>query len=111
MKNLPIAILKRFFGYDSFKENQEKIIESLLSGKDAFVLMPTGSGKSICYQIPAMIRSGVGIVISPLIALMEDQVKGLQQNGVRAEYLNSTQDFKTVNRVQQQVASGNVDIL
>lgn len=111
MKNLPIAILKRFFGYDSFKENQEKIIEGLLSGKDAFVLMPTGSGKSICYQIPAMIRPGVGIVISPLIALMEDQVKGLQQNGVRAEYLNSTQDFKTVNRVQQQVASGNVDIL
>ncbi|MEE8416247.1 MAG: DEAD/DEAH box helicase, partial [Desulfobacterales bacterium] len=89
MKNLPIAILKRFFGYDSFKENQEKIIEGLLSGKDAFVLMPTGSGKSICYQIPAMIRPGVGIVISPLIALMEDQVNGLQQNGVRAEYLNS----------------------
>jgi len=110
MKNLPFTILKRFFGYDSFKENQEKIIESLLSGKDAFVLMPTGSGKSICYQIPGMIRSGVGIVISPLIALMEDQVKGLQQNGVRAEYLNSTQNFKTANRVQQQVASGNVDI-
>jgi len=111
MKNLPIAILKRFFGYDSFKENQEKIIEGLLSGKDAFVLMPTGSGKSICYQIPAMIRSGVGIVISPLIALMEDQVKGLQQNGVRAEYLNSTLELKTANKVQRLVASGNVDIL
>ena len=110
MKSLPLTILKRFFGYDSFKENQEKIIESLLSGKDAFVLMPTGSGKSICYQIPAMIRSGVGIVVSPLIALMEDQVKGLQQNGVRAEYLNSTQDFKTASRVQRQVASGTVDI-
>ncbi len=111
MKSLPIAILKRFFGYDSFKENQERIIESLLSGKDAFVLMPTGSGKSICYQIPAMIRPGVGIVISPLIALMEDQVKGLRQNGVRAEYLNSTLDLKTANKVQRQVASGNVDIL
>ena len=111
MKNLPIAILKRFFGYDSFKENQEKIIESLLAGKDAFVLMPTGSGKSICYQIPAMIRSGVGIVISPLIALMENQVKGLKQNGIRAEYLNSTLDHKTANKVQRQVASGNVDIL
>ncbi len=111
MKNHPITILKRFFGYDAFKEHQEKIIESLLAGKDAFVLMPTGSGKSICYQIPVMIRSGVGIVISPLIALMENQVKGLKQNGIRAEYLNSTLDFKTANRIQRQAASGNVDIL
>ncbi len=107
----PINILKQYFGYDSFKENQEKIIESILSGRDAFVLMPTGSGKSLCYQIPAMILSGVGIVISPLIALMEDQVKGLQENGVKAEYLSSTMDFKSANRAQRQAASGHLDLL
>jgi len=74
MKSQPLAILNRYFGYKEFRGNQQKIIETLLEGNDALVLMPTGSGKSICFQIPSMIREGVGIVILPLIALMEDQV-------------------------------------
>jgi len=111
MEFQPLAILNRYFGYKEFRENQQKIIETLLEGNDAFVLMPTGSGKSICFQIPSMIRGGVGIVISPLIALMEDQVKGLQQNGVKAAYLNSTLKFNEANAIQHRTANGFVDIL
>ena len=77
-------ILKAVYGYDEFRGQQEGIINAVLAGKNCFVLMPTGSGKSICYQIPAIIREGIGIVVSPLIALMQDQIAGLKQVGVRA---------------------------
>ena len=107
----PKQILYHYFGYKAFRENQAEIIDTLLAGRDAFVLMPTGSGKSICYQIPAIIRDGVGIVISPLIALMQDQVDALRQNNVRAAFLNSSLDFSTAQRVKEQVASGRTDIL
>lgn len=83
-------VLKRVFGYDGFRHQQERIVEILLGGGDALVLMPTGGGKSLCYQLPSIIRPGVGVVVSPLIALMQDQVDALRQHGIRAAFLNST---------------------
>lgn len=85
-------ILKEVFGYDGFRHSQKQIIETLVAGEDCLVLMPTGGGKSLCYQIPALVRDGIAVVISPLIALMQDQVEALQQLGVAAGFLNSTQD-------------------
>ncbi len=108
---MPQKILNEYFGYDGFRENQREIIETVLGGENAFVLMPTGSGKSICYQIPSMLKPGVGIVISPLIALMEDQVKALQQNGVKAACLNSTLPYGEAQSVQQRAADDRLDIL
>ncbi|WP_241148923.1 RecQ family ATP-dependent DNA helicase [Photobacterium sanguinicancri] len=86
----PIEVLKSVFGYDSFRHQQQTIIETLVEGGDVLTLMPTGGGKSLCYQIPAIVRPGVGVVVSPLIALMKDQVDALHQVGVAAAYLNST---------------------
>ena len=86
----PVRILQTWFGYEAFRDRQEEIIETVLAGRDAFVLMPTGGGKSLCYQIPALMCSGVTVVVSPLIALMKDQVDGLRVNGILAAYLNST---------------------
>ena len=106
-----LKILNGHFGYDNFRENQREIIEAVLDGEDAFVLMPTGSGKSICYQVPAILCRGIGIVISPLIALMEDQVRALQQNGVKAAYLNSALSFQQAQDVQRSAADGRLDIL
>ncbi len=88
------SILKKYYGYDSFKSGQEPVIKSIVSGRDALAVMPTGAGKSICYQVPALAFSGITIVISPLISLMKDQVMALNQMGVRAAYLNSTLSFK-----------------
>jgi ATP-dependent DNA helicase RecQ len=107
----PQAILKKYFGYDSFRRHQLEIIESVVAGRDVFVLMPTGSGKSACYQIPAMMRQGVGLVISPLIALMQDQVEALKQSGVRAEFLNSSLPEKQADQVKRRVISGDTDLL
>ena len=87
----PKDILQTVFGYDEFRHNQQEIIDRVLGGKDALVLMPTGGGKSLCYQVPALCLPGVTIVVSPLIALMKDQVDALKVNGVKAEFLNSTQ--------------------
>jgi len=107
----PLNLLQQVFGYHEFHENQRETIECVLSGNDAFVLMPTGGGKSLCYQIPAMIAGGVGIVVSPLIALMEDQVKGLWQCGVRAAYLNSTLSYPQVRQIYRRAADGRLDLL
>ncbi|PIE00875.1 MAG: DNA helicase RecQ [Thiothrix nivea] len=104
-------ILKNTYGYDDFRLNQQAIIDSLLSGNDVLALMPTGGGKSLCYQIPALVREGTGIVVSPLIALMQDQVNALRQLGVRAAFLNSTLDFQAVQAVEQQLLAGDLDLL
>jgi ATP-dependent DNA helicase RecQ len=111
MAESPREILQRIFGYENFRGEQEPVIHHLISGGDALVLMPTGSGKSLCYQIPALIRPGMGIVISPLIALMKNQVDRLQQVGIRAAYLNSSLDFQSARQVEQQLRNGDLDLL
>ncbi|MFI6900811.1 DNA helicase RecQ [Nonomuraea sp. NPDC050394] len=107
----PLEVLHRVFGYDSFRPGQQEIIEHVVAGGDALVLMPTGGGKSLCYQIPALVRPGVGVVISPLIALMQDQVDALTALGVRAGFLNSTQDFDERQRVEAAFVAGELDLL
>ena len=104
-------ILQNTFGYADFRHHQSDIIHSLLKGEDALVLMPTGGGKSLCYQIPAMVREGVGIIISPLIALMQDQVDALQQLGIRSAFLNSSMDDAAQRHVEEQLLKGEIDLL
>ncbi|QEO09161.1 DNA helicase RecQ [Protaetiibacter larvae] len=104
-------VLHRVFGYDSFRGDQAAIIDRLVEGGDAVVLMPTGGGKSLCYQIPALVRRGTGVVISPLIALMQDQVDALEALGVRAAFLNSTQNPDERRRVEAQLVAGELDLL
>ncbi len=104
-------ILHDVFGYSSFRGEQEAIVEHVASGGDALVLMPTGGGKSLCYQIPALLRPGVGIVVSPLIALMQDQVDALRQLGVKAAFLNSSLAAEEAREVQRALAQGVLDIL
>ncbi len=103
--------LHRVFGYSSFRGQQQEIIEHLSGGGDAIALMPTGSGKSLCYQIPSLVREGTGVVISPLIALMQDQVDALRLLGVRADFLNSTQDPDTRRGVEYAFLDGKLDLL
>lgn len=104
-------ILQSVFGYESFREPQDAIIQTVIDGGDALVLMPTGGGKSLCYQLPALARDGCGIVISPLIALMQDQVSAMRQLGVRASYLNSTLDPAAARTVERELLSGELDLL
>jgi len=104
-------VLKNTFGYDQFRAPQDEIIQALLNSEDAFVLMPTGGGKSLCYQIPALVRNGIGIVISPLIALMQDQVDALTQAGVRAACMNSSMPSTHNQQVEQLALQGQLDII
>ena len=104
-------ILRHRFGYDAFRLNQEAAIESILSGHDCVVLMPTGGGKSLCYQIPALLLDGLTVVVSPLIALMKDQVDGLRANGIDAAFLNSTQSNVEQVDVFHRIRSGDVKLL
>ncbi|MBZ4320312.1 DNA helicase RecQ [Streptomyces huiliensis] len=106
-----LGVLRRVFGYDAFRGAQEEIIEHVVAGGDALVLMPTGGGKSLCYQIPALVRPGVGVVVSPLIALMQDQVDALRALGVRAGFLNSTQDLDERRMVEAEFLAGELDVL
>ncbi|WP_333755195.1 DNA helicase RecQ [Streptomyces sp. IBSBF 3352] len=106
-----LAALHRVFGYDSFRGEQEAVIDHVVAGGDAVVLMPTGGGKSLCYQIPSLVRPGTGVVVSPLIALMQDQVDALRALGVRAGFINSTQDFDERRVMEAQYAAGELDLL
>jgi ATP-dependent DNA helicase RecQ len=104
-------ILRDVFGYPDFRGQQADIVLQVASGGDALVLMPTGGGKSLCYQVPALLREGIGVVVSPLIALMQDQVAALHEAGVRAEFLNSTQDFQQVQAIERRARAGELDLL
>ena len=103
--------LKTVFGYDHFRGNQEAIIQHVIAGGNTFVIMPTGAGKSLCYQIPAIVQEGVSIVISPLIALMKNQVDQLNGVGVNARVLNSTLSKGEANRVKQEAIRGEAKLL
>lgn len=107
----PLALLERVFGYHSFRGHQQAIIDTLVGGDDALVLMPTGGGKSLCYQLPALLRPGAGIVISPLIALMQDQVDALHELGVRAGFLNSTLSGAETAATERALLAGEIDLL
>lgn len=107
----PHEILRRVFGYDAFRGEQQAIVEQVVGGGDALVLMPTGGGKSLCYQVPALARPGTGVVVSPLIALMQDQVDALRALGVRAGFLNSTQDADERRLTEQEFLAGELDLL
>jgi ATP-dependent DNA helicase RecQ len=111
MKTTPKEALKTYFGYHDFRPHQEKIIDLAMTGRDTVVLMPTGSGKSLCYQIPSFLRTGVGIVVSPLIALMQDQVAALRENGLCADFLNSTLDQDAARQVARRAIAGDIDLL
>jgi ATP-dependent DNA helicase RecQ len=104
-------MLRRVFGYDSFRGQQREIVEHVVAGGDAIVLMPTGGGKSLCYQLPALLRPGLGVVVSPLIALMKDQVDGLRQAGVRAAALNSGLPAGEAGRIERAARDGALDLL
>ena len=106
-----LATLQEVFGYTAFRDAQAQIVEHVTSGGDALVVMPTGGGKSLCYQIPALLRNGTGIVISPLIALMQDQVAALTQLGVRAAFLNSTLDADDARATERALLAGELDLL
>src|SRR3954471_15010756 len=105
------SILDSVFGYRSFRGQQEAVVAHVAAGGDALVLMPTGGGKSLCYQVPTLLRPGVGVVVSPLIALMQDQVDALRQLGLRAAYLNSTLDAATEARTEALARAGELDFV
>ena len=106
-----LDVLRLTFGYDAFRGDQEQIVDHVIDGGDALVLMPTGGGKSLCYQIPAMVRPGVGIVISPLIALMHDQVTAMEALGVRAGFLNSSVTPHERAATERAALAGELDLL
>ncbi|HSH94106.1 MAG TPA: DEAD/DEAH box helicase, partial [Roseimicrobium sp.] len=105
------SALRKYFGYETFRTPQEQVIAAVMAGKDAFVLMPTGAGKSVCFQIPAVLRQGTAVVVSPLISLMKDQVDGLKQNGMNAACFNSSLSAAESRDVLAQLDAGNIDLL
>lgn len=107
----PLEILQHRYGYDHFRDQQAEIVDHVIAGNHAFVLMPTGGGKSLCYQIPAMCRKGVGIVVSPLIALMQDQIAALDQLGISAGAINSTMPWNQVREYKDKMRNGSLDLL
>ncbi len=111
LRERALHVLQTVFGYPAFRGAQAEIVDLVASGQDALVLMPTGGGKSLCYQIPALLRPGCGIVVSPLIALMQDQVDALAELGVRAAFLNSSQDFDEAMRTERALRRGELDLL
>src|SRR6476620_144739 len=111
MHDRALDTLRHVFGYEAFRGEQGEIVAHVASGGDALVLMPTGGGKSLCYQLPALLRSGTAIVVSPLIALMQDQVEALRQLGVAAAFLNSSQDASEAAATEQQLLDGTLDLL
>ena len=106
-----LEILDKYFGYDSFREGQEAIIDAILSGSDAMGIMPTGAGKSVCFQVPALMFEGITLVISPLISLMKDQVTALVQNGVRAAFINALLSEKQIDTVLKRAENGQYKII
>lgn len=104
-------ILKKYFGYDTFRPGQELMIDSILRGRDVLGIMPTGAGKSLCYQIPALILKGVTVVVSPLISLMNDQVRTLNDAGIHAAYINSTLTDGQISKVRQYASAGRYKII
>ena len=111
MTRTPVDILQSVFGYPSFRPPQGEVIDTLLAGTDALVLMPTGGGKSLCYQVPAILLPGTAVVVSPLIALMQDQVAALRQAGVAADFLNSSQTADESRAVTRRLLAGELDLL
>ena len=103
--------LHRIFGFRSFRPNQEQIVRALMGGRDVFAVMPTGGGKSLCYQLPAVLMPGTALVVSPLISLMKDQVDGARANGIRAAFLNSSLDPAEQSAVLRSLQSGQLDLL
>ena len=106
MNKNTLETLKKYFGYASFREGQERIVNTILSGRDALAIMPTGAGKSICYQLPALMLPGITIVVSPLISLMQDQVKALNAAGIRAAYINSSLTESQISKALNYAAQG-----
>lgn len=111
MNSTALDILQNTYGFAAFRGQQQRIIETAIAGRDSLVLMPTGGGKSLCYQIPALLRAGTGLVVSPLIALMQDQVSALRQSGIAAAFLNSTLSAEERGAVEARMASGGLDLL
>ena len=107
----PEAVLKQFFGYDTFRDNQKPLVMRILAGQDVLGVMPTGAGKSVCYQIPALMRPGLALVISPLISLMRDQVRTLCQAGIPAACLTSAQPVEERTRILRETAQGKYKLL
>ncbi len=107
----PLGILNRVYGYPAFRGKQQQVVEHVVAGGDAVVLFPTGAGKSLCFQIPALCRDGVGIVVSPLIALMRDQVEAMKQLGIRAAALNSSLSREEFIEIRRALSAGALDLL
>jgi ATP-dependent DNA helicase RecQ len=106
-----LTSLKKYFGYDEFKPLQKEVIDHVMSGREGLVLMPTGGGKSLCYQLPALEMAGITIVVSPLIALMKDQVDALKANGIPAAYINSSLDYAEIVQIERAAQSGELKLL